>query len=280
LTLYGINPKVLVMRRLGFTLIELLVTIGILAALMAIFTPALNKSRVQAKATVCASNVKQLNNSLFGYAADNGRFPYGLCDEPNTPPDGNYAGGQYDRAAWWWFNFLKGTYTRSMGKRTVLQCPSKQLRNQKLDKSILTGNYGVNLSICKIPKTIGSTSQDEFRGVPLADVDIKHPSQTLLVMDSGYAIISWWHASDISPESLGNKIIEDTAYVPGLKINKDRQLWRDGSQNIDAIFGRHPRKIVNVGYADGHVARPEADDLLVEKTPDGYKNLVPLWRPK
>jgi prepilin-type N-terminal cleavage/methylation domain-containing protein/prepilin-type processing-associated H-X9-DG protein len=268
------------MRRSGFTLIELLVTIGILAVLVAILIPALSKSRLQAKATVCASNVKQLNNSLFGYATDKGRFPYGLCNEPNTPPDGNYAGGQYDRVGWWWFNFLKGTYTKSMGKRTIIQCPSKQLRNRNLDKSILTGNYGVNMSICKIPRTIGKMSQDEFRGVPLADVDVKHSSQTLLVMDSGYAIISWWHASDVSPEPLGNTMIQDTAYVPGLKINKDRQLWSDGSQNNDAIFGRHPRKTVNVGYMDGHVVRIGADDLLVEKTSDGYKNLVPLWRPK
>jgi prepilin-type N-terminal cleavage/methylation domain-containing protein/prepilin-type processing-associated H-X9-DG protein len=267
------------MRRFGFTLIELLVTIGILAVLVAILMPALSKSRLQANATVCTSNVRQLSNALFTYSTENGRFPYGFYSDTNTPvPVEIRASGLYDRAGWWWFNYLEGLYTRSMGKRTVLQCPSKQLRNQNLNKNILSGNYGVNLSICGMSE--GRTNQKEFINKPLLGVEVKNTSRTLLVLDSGYTIISWHHAVNILSVPLDCNIIEDTAYVPGLKINKDRQFWRDGSQNYDAIFGRHPRKTVNIGYADGHVARTETDNLLVEKIPDGYKNLVPLWCPK
>jgi len=48
----------------------------------------------------------------------------------------------------------------------------------------------------------------------------------------------------------------------------------------DAIYGRHPNKTVNVGFADGHVSRTKANDLFVEKTNDGYTNKSPLWVPK
>jgi prepilin-type processing-associated H-X9-DG protein len=40
-------------------------------------------------------------------------------------------------------------------------------------------------------------------------------------------------------------------------------------------------KTVNIGFADGHVViRKKAEDLLVEKTSDGYQNLSPLWLPE
>lgn len=217
---------------------------------------------------------------MLAYSTDNSRFPYGFYNAPNTlPPVGGYAGiALYDRNGWWWFNYLEGLYKKSTGKQTVLQCPSKNLQYPKLEDDILCGNYGINLSICKTFS--GRKNRKEFIGEPLTSIEIRRPSQTLLVLDSGYAIISWWHAADEPPVTLGNSIIEDTAYVPGLKINKDRPLWPGGGQNYDALFGRHPRKTVNVGYLDGHVELTRADDLLVEKNPDGYKNLVPLWLPK
>ena len=74
-------------------------------------------------------------------------------------------------------------------------------------------------------------------------------------------------------------MIEDSSYVPGLTINKERtNLWF--GQEKDAIEGRHPGKTVNVGFADGHVSQKQADQLLVEETEGSYKNRTPLWRPR
>jgi len=161
--------------------------------------------------------------------------------------------------------------------RTVVCCPSKRLRDVKFKNNILCGNYGVNRSICK-GFDDRQSKREEFVGVPLRSSNVSRPGETLLLVDSGYSIISWWYAADEPPVVLSKAVIEDTAYIPGLWINKDRDLWP--GQKQDAIDGRHPNKTVNVGFADGHVSRIKADDLFVEKMGGDYKNKKPLWVPK
>jgi prepilin-type N-terminal cleavage/methylation domain-containing protein/prepilin-type processing-associated H-X9-DG protein len=61
----------------GFTLVELLVVIGIIALLIAMLMPALNRARDSANTVACLSNHKQVVLSLLMYAHHNkGHFPY------------------------------------------------------------------------------------------------------------------------------------------------------------------------------------------------------------
>ncbi len=60
----------------GFTLVELLVVISIIALLLAILMPSLQKAREQAKRTVCLNHIKTLALSTILYAEDNdGKIP-------------------------------------------------------------------------------------------------------------------------------------------------------------------------------------------------------------
>lgn len=79
--------------RHAFTLVELLVVIGIIALLISILLPALQKARESAVRVMCLSNMNQTYTALNAYAADNkGWYPPGTTDHwryvsPNPPTE-------------------------------------------------------------------------------------------------------------------------------------------------------------------------------------------------
>jgi prepilin-type N-terminal cleavage/methylation domain-containing protein/prepilin-type processing-associated H-X9-DG protein len=105
----------------AFTLVELLVVIGIIAVLIAILLPALNKARQASKSTVCLSNLRQMGTAWTMYLSDSkGHLPYSIWHQSPT----GFSSARRNDFIWhgFWFGIL-GDYKVQSSK---LLCPEAQ----------------------------------------------------------------------------------------------------------------------------------------------------------
>jgi prepilin-type N-terminal cleavage/methylation domain-containing protein/prepilin-type processing-associated H-X9-DG protein len=114
----------------AFTLVELLVVVGIIAVLIAILLPSLQKAREHAMRSACLSNMRQLGQMMAMYALEN-KDAILLGSRPNT---NNGSGPPAYQESYWvtrssgqqlmmWGNYFAQGYLKDP---RILYCPSAQ----------------------------------------------------------------------------------------------------------------------------------------------------------
>jgi prepilin-type N-terminal cleavage/methylation domain-containing protein/prepilin-type processing-associated H-X9-DG protein len=125
-------------EKAGFTLIELLVVVAIIALLISILLPSLQRAREQAKRVICASNMGQLARAANLYAEENRGILPTAAHDPNdtgrtsatmfgnlfTSPDMQGGTGNNDQSnPRSWYKLLLGDVNAMMSSKQFI-CPS------------------------------------------------------------------------------------------------------------------------------------------------------------
>ncbi len=217
----------------GFTLIELLVVISIIALLIALLLPALNRAKEAAAASVCSSNLRQMGLAVNVYAEDNdGIFPYyriakpgGGHADPRIPEDRQY----------FWYEKLRATIQQD--KRTPFTfdawiCPSDPTPVYSSDQV----SYGFNYT------NLG----DQPYNVTVKLDDVVEPSRTIVIADTD--------ENYITP---GGALSPTPGWACVISPMDIRMIGWPSNHNQYPVGDRHNGS-ANILFADTHVALHDA----------------------
>ena len=259
-------------RRAGFTLVELLVVVAIIALLLGILLPALNRAKRLANVVKRTTNTRSIVQGIDTYLHDSSfTYPAGNQDAGFAPPATitrdislhlhNLTGKEGDPAAttsgsfpplaeWDEDERLLNEYTGNNPK--LSECP--------LD----AGDRAFNRNINKAFDFWGSSYF--YPNVNSADLN-----RDVFVRQFGLWAVEGRKQSDIDFTST-KVLVGDIV----LMTNRDASLTNHHWHNEGGVNGGvdDPQLKASVGFADGHaeeIERKTGDDILASN-PDSYEN--------
>jgi prepilin-type N-terminal cleavage/methylation domain-containing protein len=145
-------------RQTGFTLVELLVVIGIIALLVAILLPSLNRARDAAQTVACMSNLRQVHIALVLYGNMNN--DYALPSEGGT--------GSSVQWRWWGLEMIGRVWAERqsttggsaadddiLAQHRYLQCPANQQIRSNIAAERWLTSYTYNTNMGSFQHQVG-----------------------------------------------------------------------------------------------------------------------------
>jgi prepilin-type N-terminal cleavage/methylation domain-containing protein/prepilin-type processing-associated H-X9-DG protein len=252
--------------RHAFTLVELLVVIGIIAVLISLLLPALNRAREQARAAKCLSNLRQLAMGTIGYCNYNkGVFPgnggsggginWIAWDQVPQEDDPNST-GYIDNSALQPYLGARGD-----GLKALFRCESDDVNNRprQAEPKLYRYSYSFNTALPRPDRYKGQPFNYDGPAKPLRIAQVRNSADKIMFVEEDAKTLddgAW------SPFILDMTTNPPTFFNPGNAAGAPMVAFVPGNNNSMAnqLADRHERSKDqynpmgrgNVAFVDGH----------------------------